>query len=143
MALEGRSGAGGEKVLAEAVEAYEHALGIDAKDTLAAERLAGLYRGPLKNAKQAGRVLDRMSAAAPKRFEVALARFRHHDRFGDKAEAGAELAKAVEAAPEDSGIRLVAADYALRNGDVTEARRQLDAAPEADRKGLRAAWCAG
>jgi len=68
---------------------------------------------------------------------VRLVRFRHYERFGDKDKAEAELTEAARIAPGDMGIRLTAAEYAIRKGDVINASLHAEAIPTDRRNGLR------
>ena len=138
MAMEGKTSAEDKEGSRETASAYEAALKIDPRDTLASERLAELYRVRLKDTAKAETVLDAMLRANPQSVEVRLARVRYYDRMQDKTHASAELAEAVKLDPANTGVRLAAADYASRSGDLKLARANLDAIPAESREGLRA-----
>ena len=143
MALQARTVAGDAAGSGEAAACYETALRLDPRDAAASELLAGLCQGPLKDPARADAVLDAMLRAEPNAVGVRLARWRHYERFGDKARAAAELAEAVALAPTDAACRLAAADAASRSGDLKAARAHLDAIPAEWRDGLRARLARG
>lgn len=92
----------------------------------AAVRLASLLRGPLKDAKQADRVLDEMVAANPKSSRAYLERGVFRLSAGRSDDAAADAARALALAPEDADALIVAAALAQRReGGLDEARRLL------------------
>jgi tetratricopeptide (TPR) repeat protein len=136
-ALEALSGLDDAGDASAAISEYEAALRLDPHDAVAAEHLASLVRGRLKDIPRSDRVLDALRDLDPDRVQVRLARFRHYDRFDDRVRAAAELAETTRLAPGDVGIKLAAAEYAIRRGDVMNARLYADAIPAEHREGLQ------
>ena len=135
MALEGQLADLGSKVmdnsesLGDLVRHYGYALEINPRDQVSSERLAGIYLTRLKDARRSEEILDAMLKADEKSVEVRMARFGAFMRAKKEDRAKAELDAALALAPENVGLRLQAASFALGRRDAAEARRQLDAIP--------------
>ena len=133
MALDGLAVPGDAKAMNEAVREYRAALADDPADIVAAERLARLYQGRMKDLPRAERVLDDLLQAAPNSVEVRLARHRFYVKLRRDKKAAEELDAATLLAGGKLSVILAAAEDSLRRGDTADARRQLDKVPKTDR----------
>jgi tetratricopeptide (TPR) repeat protein len=118
--------------LADAKAELEKAIAIDPRDLAASEKLAELYLTRLNDPASAEKTLDALLEAMPGSVDVRLARYRVFSQSKDKEKADRprlEIEAAVKLAPDNVLLRTLAADIALRRGDVAEARRHLDALP--------------
>jgi tetratricopeptide (TPR) repeat protein len=146
--LDGLAVPGDPAAIDAAVQMYRKVLEMDPADVVAAERLARLYLGRLKDPIRAERVFDDLLRVRPGSVDVRLARHRFYVQLrgnetygkirGNPApKATAELEEAIKLAPDDVAVIVSAAEDALRRGDTDGARRQIDRVPEASRGDIR------
>ena len=119
------------------VRNYRAAIDVDPHDLESAARLASLYWNWMKDETASDQVLDGVLAANPNSSEARLTRYRAYTASGRTDRARAELAEIIKLVPDNLEIRIEAANIALNNRDPNEARRQLDAIPEAKQNDLR------
>ncbi len=130
-ALEGLSTTGDAKALSDATIEYEKAIRIDPGDVGSAERLAAIHLDKRGDQNGAEEILDDLLKTKPDSVAVRLIRYRFFTKTLRPEKATAELKEASRVAPTDPVVRLAFAGDALRRGDPAEARRNLDAIPEA------------
>ncbi|HTU19758.1 MAG TPA: tetratricopeptide repeat protein, partial [Gemmataceae bacterium] len=110
---------------ARAASSYEDAIRDDPRQLEAYLRLALLYQYRLDQPEKAGRVFDALVRYNSSSAEAYLARAIQGMTHGSLSEAGRDLLRARELAPEDAHVLLAAAELERRRGRLPEARRFL------------------
>ncbi|AMV37482.1 tetratricopeptide repeat protein [Planctomyces sp. SH-PL62] len=113
-----------EGKLAEAERCYRRSIERAPGRVAVRERLAGMLRLDPEKAKAADDEIEAMVAAAERPAEALAARWRHRRDFGLEADPE-DARKALELAPDDPGVRFVAARAALDANDGDAARGHL------------------
>jgi len=121
----------------EAISEYQKALRRDPGDYRSAERLAALRMERRKDQAGADQILENLVKARPRLVDAWLARARHFLKTGRDDRAKLDLEAASKLDPTNKGVRLTAANLALRRGDAASARRHLDAILESGRDDAR------
>ena len=106
-------GAGGAKMVTEAIREYRVTLGLDPGNVKAAERLAILLNEQEHDPAGAVAVLDELMEHRPDSAEIRLVRHRFFVGLGRDDRATAEIEAAFRLAPDDPSACLEAADLAL------------------------------
>ncbi len=108
-----------------AVASYQNALRDDPAQVGAYLRLADLLQYRVDQPEKVGRVLDDLVTNNGRSVEAYLARARHRMNHGSPADAGRDMDRARELAPDEPRVLLAAAELARRRGQFDEARRCL------------------
>jgi tetratricopeptide (TPR) repeat protein len=84
--------------------------------------LAEVLQTRLDQPDEAAQVMDALVAANPQSWKAYLERARFHYGRGDRDATAADIRRACDLAPEQEDVLLAAADLALLQGDLAEAR---------------------
>ncbi|MBL9123927.1 MAG: tetratricopeptide repeat protein, partial [Planctomycetaceae bacterium] len=112
----------------EAIELLQAALALDPHDVSTYRQLAVLQFQQLDDKELMNKTLDEMIAANPESGTAYLTRFQFRSQEGRKEEAAADLAKALELAPDDINTLLTAAQVAEAAEDFATALQHLETA---------------
>ena len=146
LALDGMAVPGDREALVGAVAQYRNVLTMTPADLTAADRLAKIYQERLKDPARAEQVLDDLIKAAPRSVEARLIRHRLFVKLHRPDKAAVELDEAAKLDPTErelTDLMVSSAEFALRRGDVMEARRQLARVPEKYRDDVRTVMVKG
>ena len=127
-ALDGMAVPGDSAALAGAVKQYQNVLAMTPDNVEAAERLAMLYQGRMKDPARAELVLNELIKAAPKSVKARLARHKLYVKLHLTDKAANELEAASGLDPTENeflDLMIASAEFLLRKGDTQGARRQL------------------
>lgn len=91
-------------------------------------QLASLLSGPLENPQEGDTVMNELVAANPENHRVYLMRYNYRLRhlFGDRADAKADLQKALELAPDEADVLIKMAEMLIFDREFAAAREHLE-----------------
>ena len=112
----------------EAIATFQALIGRDPRNTDAYVELADLFRDKLEDIESADATMHQMVAANPEWSRAYAQRARYWQRADKLESAEADIAKALELAPEGLDVLLTAAELRIANKDLQQARELLDRA---------------
>jgi tetratricopeptide (TPR) repeat protein len=96
------------------------------------ERLAAVYQQRYKQPEEANKILDQMVEANPQNWEAYLKRYQYRVGQGVTDAVRADIQKALELAPDNTAVLMVAAERATADKDFDLARKYLKQAQVKD-----------